>query len=59
MSPDNDPSTFNTTLDLKTLTGKTIHLNIKWYWTVYDLMVAVQDLEGIPPGNLRLNLSCS
>jgi len=37
---------------MKTLTGKTISLDIK-YWIVYDVMVAVQDLEGIPPGMIE------
>lgn len=39
---------------MKTLTGKTVPLNVNLYGTIYELKEKVQDKEGIPPSKLRL-----
>jgi ubiquitin len=49
-----DPSSLVTKLYIKTLTGKTIQINIDPEATIFDLKLAIQDADGIPPDQQRL-----
>jgi len=49
-----DPVRGNMEIAVKTLTGKTIYLNVKAFDLVADVKQKIQDREGIPPDQQRL-----